>query len=163
MFFHLDFYEPTDLVEIIKRSSSVLGIRIDDEGALEVAKRSRGTPRVANRLLRRVRDWTDVKADGTITKEITEKALNNQGIDTMGLDIIDRKVIKSIMDFYKGGPVGIESLAATLNEEVDTIVDVVEPFLLKIGFLKRTPRGRELTDIAYGHMGHSVKRQKELL
>jgi Holliday junction DNA helicase RuvB len=163
MFFHLDFYEPTDLVEIIKRSSSVLGIRIDDEGALETAKRSRGTPRVANRLLRRVRDWTDVKADGTITKEITEKALDNQGIDTAGLDTIDRKVIRSIMDFYKGGPVGIESLAATLNEEVDTIVDVVEPFLLKIGFLKRTPRGRELTDLAYGHMGHPVKRQKELL
>ena len=163
MFYHLDFYEPRELVEIIKRSASLLGIPIDEEGALEVAKRARGTPRVANRLLRRVRDWTDIKADGTISKEIAEKALNNQGIDTVGLDTIDRKVIKSIMDFYKGGPVGIEALAATLNEEVDTIADVVEPFLLKIGFLKRTPRGRELTELAYEHMGYPVKRQKELL
>ncbi len=165
MFYHLDFYEPKELVNIIKRSASLLGIPIDDKGALEVAKRARGTPRVANRLLRRVRDWTDVKADGTISKETAEEALNNQGIDTVGLDTIDRKVIKSIMDFYKGGPVGIESLAATLNEEVDTIADVVEPFLLKIGFLKRTPRGRELTELAYEHMGGSVKRphQREFL
>jgi len=157
MFYHLDFYEPDELVSIIKRSASILGIPIDEEGAFEVAKRARGTPRIANRLLRRVRDWTDVKADGTISKDIAQKALNNQGIDTLGLDTIDRKVIKSIMDFYKGGPVGIESLAATLNEETDTIVDVVEPFLLKIGFLKRTPRGRELTDLAYEHMGVPVK------
>ena len=153
MFYHLDFYEPKELVGIIKRSASLLGIPIDEEGALEVAKRSRGTPRVANRLLRRVRDWTDIKADGTISKETAEKALNSQGIDTVGLDTIDRKVIKSIMDFYNGGPVGIESLAATLNEEVDTIADVVEPFLLKIGFLKRTSRGRELSELAYEHMG----------
>lgn len=163
MFYHMDFYEPLELVSIIKRSASILGIHIDDKGALEVAKRSRGTPRVANRLLRRVRDWTEVKADGTISKEIAEKALNNQGIDTMGLDQIDRKVITSMMDFYKGGPVGIESLAATLNEEEDTIVDVVEPFLLKIGFLKRTPRGRELTDLAYEHMGAPRKQaQKQI-
>ncbi len=164
MFYHLDFYDPQELVRIIKRSASLLGIPIDDEGALEVAKRSRGTPRVANRLLRRVRDWTDVKADGTISKEIAEKALNVQGIDRVGLDAIDRKVIKSIADFYNGGPVGIDSLAATLNEEVDTIVDVVEPFLLKIGFLKRTPRGRELTELAYRHLGTSTKgsRRKEL-
>ncbi|MDD5679764.1 MAG: Holliday junction branch migration DNA helicase RuvB [Candidatus Omnitrophica bacterium] len=152
MFYHLDFYEPAELVDIIKRSATILSIHIDEEGAFEVAKRARGTPRVANRLLRRVRDWTDVKADGTISKDIAQKALDNQGIDTLGLDAIDRKVIKSIMDFYKGGPVGIESLAATLNEEVDTIVDIVEPFLLKIGFLKRTPRGRELTELAYEHM-----------
>jgi len=165
MFYHLDFYEPQDLVKIIKRSASLLGIQIDDEEAFECAKRARGTPRVANRLLRRVRDWTDVKADGTISKGIAEKALDAQGIDTVGLDAIDRKVIKSIMDFYGGGPVGIESLAATLNEEVDTIVDVVEPFLLKIGFLKRTPRGRELTELAYQHMGKPAKgaRQKEFL
>lgn len=165
MFYHLDFYEPEDLVKIIKRSASVLGIHIDGEGALEVAKRARGTPRVANRLLRRVRDWTDVKADGTITKDITEEALNAQGIDTIGLDTVDRKVIKSIVDFYNGGPVGIESLAATLNEEIDTIVDVVEPFLLKIGFLKRTPRGREVTELAYKHMGflrNSKTTQKEM-
>jgi Holliday junction DNA helicase RuvB len=153
MFYHLDFYEPEELVKILKRSASVLGIHIDDKGALEVAKRARGTPRVANRLLRRVRDWSDIKADGTISKTIAEKALDTQGIDTIGLDNIDRKVIKSIIDFYSGGPVGIESLAATLNEEVDTIADVVEPFLLKIGFLKRTPRGREITELAYQHMG----------
>ncbi|MBN1871901.1 MAG: Holliday junction branch migration DNA helicase RuvB [Candidatus Omnitrophica bacterium] len=157
MFFHLDFYEPEELVEIIKRSASVLGIHIDEEGALEVAKRARGTPRIANRLLRRVRDWSEVKADGKINKDTTEKALNSQGIDSVGLDAIDRKVIQSIMDFYNGGPVGIESLAATLNEEVDTIVDVVEPFLLKIGLLKRTPRGRELTPLAYEHMRISQK------
>ncbi|MBU4376798.1 MAG: Holliday junction branch migration DNA helicase RuvB [Candidatus Omnitrophica bacterium] len=165
MFYHMDFYEPGELVNIIKRSASILGIHIDSDGALEVAKRARGTPRIANRLLRRVRDWTEVKADGTIIKMIAEKALNDQGIDTLGLDSVDRKVIKSIMDFYKGGPVGIESLAATLNEEEDTIVDVVEPFLLKIGFLKRTSRGRELTGLAYEHMGVSVKRspQKEFL
>jgi Holliday junction DNA helicase RuvB len=163
MFYHLNFYEPSELEEVIKRSASILGIHIDDKGALEVAKRARGTPRVANRLLRRVRDWTDVKADGTISNHIAEKALNSHGIDSVGLDTIDRKVIKSIMDFYKGGPVGIDSLAATLNEEVDTIVDVVEPFLLKIGFLKRTPRGRELTDLAYEHMGVSARssHQKE--
>lgn len=157
MFYHLDFYEPEDLVEIIRRSAAVLGICIDDEGALVAAKRARGTPRVANRLLRRIRDWADIKADGIISKETAEKALDSQGIDTMGLDTVDRKVIKAIMDFYSGGPVGIESLAATLNEEVDTIVDVVEPFLLKIGFLKRTSRGRELTELAYQHMGFSCK------
>ncbi|MBL7071361.1 MAG: Holliday junction branch migration DNA helicase RuvB [Candidatus Omnitrophica bacterium] len=160
MFYHLDFYEPQELVEIIKRSASLLGIQIDDGGALECAKRARGTPRVANRLLRRVRDWTDVKADGTISREIAEKALDSQGIDKVGLDTIDRKVIKSILDFYSGGPVGIESLAATLNEEVDTIADVVEPFLLKIGFLKRTPRGRELTALAREHMGQDTQRIK---
>jgi len=153
MFYHLDFYEPEEIVGIIRRSSSLLGIHIDSEGAMEVARRARGTPRVANRLLRRVRDWTEVKADGTISKEIARKALDGQGIDTVGLDTVDRKVIKSIMDFYNGGPVGIDSLAATLNEEVDTIADVVEPFLLKIGFIKRTPRGRELTKLAYEHMG----------
>ena len=161
MFYHLDFYEPVELVNIIKRSASLLGIPIDEGGSLEVAKRARGTPRVANRLLRRVRDWTDIKADGTISKGTAEKALNTQGIDTVGLDVIDRKVIKSIMDFYNGGPVGIESLAATLNEEADTIVDVVEPFLLKIGFLKRTPRGRELTELAYEHMGAPIRRSRQ--
>ena len=159
MFYHLDFYEPKELLSIIKRSASLLGIHIDDKGALEVAKRARGTPRVANRLLRRVRDWTEVKADGTISRDIAEHALNSQGIDTVGLDTIDRKVIKSIMDFYNGGPVGVESLAATLNEEVDTIVDVVEPFLLKIGFLKRTSRGRELTKLAREHMQRSLARK----
>jgi len=157
MFYHLEFYTPEELVDIITRSAQVLGINIDKPAAFEVARRSRGTPRVANRLLRRVRDWACVKANGAINNDITKSALDSHGIDSVGLDFIDRKVIKSIADFYKGGPVGIESLAATLNEEVDTIVDVVEPFLLKIGFLKRTPRGRELTDLAYDHIGASRK------
>ncbi len=152
MFYHLDFYDDGDLVNIIVRSADLLGISIDREGAGEIARRSRGTPRIANRLLRRVRDWTDVKADGSITAAIAREALNAQGIDTAGLDHIDRKVIASILDFYKGGPVGIESIAATLNEEVDTIQDVVEPFLLKIGFLRRTPRGREITERAKSHI-----------
>jgi len=148
---HMDFYSPQDLVKIIKRSAKILNIVIEETAALEIANRSRGTPRVANRLLRRVRDYAQVKADGNITKEVANLALESQGIDKMGLDNIDRKVLKAIIDFYKGGPVGVESLAATLNEEVDTIIDVVEPFLLKIGFLNRTPRGRQATELAYKH------------
>jgi Holliday junction DNA helicase RuvB len=148
---HLDFYKPEDLVKIIKRSAKILNITIDDKAAVEIAGRSRGTPRVANRLLRRVRDYAEVKRDGNVTQNVAQAALEAQGIDEMGLDNVDRKVLKAIIDFYKGGPVGVESLAATLNEEADTIVDVVEPFLLKIGFLNRTPRGRQATDSAYRH------------
>ena len=151
MFHHLDFYEPEDLIKIIKRSGKILNIFIEDEGALEIAKRSRGTPRVANRLLRRVRDYAQVKKDGKITKEISDKALSLQGVDKQGLDNIDRKILKVIIEIYKGGPVGIEALSATLNEEKDIISDIVEPFLLKIGMIKRTPRGRVATDKAYAH------------
>ncbi len=155
IFYHLDFYEVEDLVRIITRSAKLLNIPIDKNAAEEIGKRSRGSPRVANRLLRRVRDWVQVKRDGKITIEAAEEALKSHGIDKMGLDNVDRKVITIMRESFNGGPVGIESIAATLNEEQDTIVDVVEPFLLKIGFLKRTPRGRELTKSAYEHMGFS--------
>lgn len=161
---HLDFYRVEDVVRIIKRSAKILNINIDDKADVEIASRSRGTPRVANRLLRRVRDYAQVKADGQVTQEVAGAALESQGIDKMGLDNVDRKVLRAIIDFYKGGPVGIESLAATLNEEADTIIDVAEPFLLKIGFLNRTPRGRTATDLAYRHFGLVVEKeaQKEI-
>ncbi len=153
IFHHLDFYETDDLVKILTRSAKILNIPVEKSGIEEIARRSRGSPRVTNRLLRRVRDWTQVKKDGRITLEAVEEALKSHGIDKMGLDNVDRKVLNVIYESFKGGPVGIESIAATLNEEPDTIVDIVEPFLLKIGFLKRTPRGRELTKSAYEHMG----------
>lgn len=151
IFHHLDFYADDEILDIVKRSSKVLNVSIDEPGALEIARRSRGTPRVANRLLNRVRDYAQVKADGKITKDIAERALAMQGIDAAGLDSLDRKVLKAIIEYYDGGPVGVESLAASLNEEIDTLVDIVEPFLLKIGFLKRTSRGREATRLAYEH------------
>ena len=164
MFYHLDFYEAEDLVKIIERSAELLNIPLEKEAALEIAKRSRGTPRVANRLLRRVRDYSQVKGDRVVDKESALSGLESQRIDSAGLDDIDRRVMKAVIDFYDGGPVGIESLAATLNEESDTIVDVVEPFLLKIGFIKRTPRGREVTRLAYEHLKIPYKKeaQKEL-
>lgn len=153
IFHHLDFYEPEDLVRIITRSAKILNISIDKDASEEIARRSRGSPRVANRLLRRVRDWAQVKHDGRVTLEASFEALKSHGIDKMGLDNVDRKVVNVIYESFGGGPVGVESIAATLNEETDTIADIVEPFLLKIGFLKRTPRGRELTKLAYEHMG----------
>jgi len=162
MFYHLDFYNSEDIIRILERSAEILNIPLDKEGSHEVAQRSRGTPRVANRLLRRVRDYAQVKADGRLTKEIAHCALEAQGVDKVGLDNIDRKVLKAIVDYYNGGPVGIESLAATLNEESDTIVDIVEPFLLKIGYIKRTPRGREVTELGYKHLNKTYKGQKEL-
>ncbi len=164
MFHHLDFYSPDELVLIVKRSAKILNVELEKDSALEIARRARGTPRVANRLLRRVRDYAQVKGDGKIGRETVDKALAMQGIDDKGLDAVDRKVMKAILESYNGGPVGIESLAATLNEEPDTIADVVEPFLLKIGFLKRTPRGREATKLAYEHFSMLYKKdiQKEL-
>lgn len=155
IFHHLDFYDTTDLIKVIMRSAKILDIPVEKEAAEEIARRSRGSPRVANRLLRRVRDWVQVKRDGKITVDAAHEALKSHNIDRMGLDNIDRKVIRIMHESFGGGPVGIESIAASLNEEVDTIVDIVEPFLLKIGFLKRTPRGRELTKLAYEHMGFS--------
>ena len=164
MLYHLDFYTEEDLVKILDRSAKLLGVSLDKESGHEIARRSRGTPRVANRLLRRVRDYSEVKGDSKIDKKIAMDALSSHRIDAAGLDDIDRKVLKALIDFYDGGPAGIESLAATLNEESDTIVDVVEPFLLKIGFIKRTPRGREVTKRAYEHLGIAFKKesQKEL-
>lgn len=164
LFHHLNFYETEEVVKIITRSGKILSLSIDTGGIEEIARRSRGTPRVANRLLRRVRDYAEVKEKGKITKEVSEKALAALGVDENGLDDVDRRVLRAILDFYDGGPVGIESLSATLNEEMDTIVDVVEPYLLKIGYLKRTPRGREATRLAYEHLQRSYPKehQKEL-
>ena len=138
MVYHLEFYQPEELVEIINRSSKILGITLEPDAARTIAERARGTPRVANRLLRRVRDYAQVKASGKISKEVAEAALSAQGVDGFGLDSLDRKVLKTIIEFYSGGPVGIEALAAALNEEPDTIVDAVEPYLLPAGLLKRT-------------------------
>ncbi len=153
---HFEFYKEHDLSSILKRSADLLGIKIDNDGALEIARRARGTPRVANRLLKRVRDYAQVKAKGEITSAIADEALKTLGIDILGLDEVDRRVLKTIITTYQGGPVGIETLAATLNEEPDTIVDTIEPYLLKAGFLKRTSRGREATKLAYQHLHLSV-------
>jgi Holliday junction DNA helicase RuvB len=162
MVFHMEFYSPEELKTIILRSADLLEIGIDDKSAYEIASRSRGTPRIANRLLRRVRDWVDVKADGRITKKAAEDALAMHGIDEKGLDRIDRRLLEIIYSAYKGGPAGIEAIASSLNEETDTIEDVVEPYLLKIGFIKRTPRGRELTDEAYRYLGKRSGTNKDL-
>ena len=150
---HLNFYETRDVVQILERSARLLGMEIDAEGAMAIADRARGTPRVANRLLRRVRDYSQVKGDGRVGKRVAEQALNAQGIDALGLDEVDRRVLDVILRHYNGGPVGIEALAATLNEELDTLVDVVEPYLLKAGLIRRTPRGREATMTAKEHLG----------
>jgi Holliday junction DNA helicase RuvB len=153
--FHLDFYEPEDLMTIILRSANILSIGVEEGAAKELATRSRGTPRIANRLLRRVRDYAQVKAHPKITVQTVQKALEGHAIDGAGLDALDRKVLRTLIEAYDGGPAGIESLAATLNEEVDTLADVVEPFLLKNGYLKRTSRGREATMLAYQHLNFS--------
>lgn len=163
IFYHLDFYNLDDLAKIIKHSAKTLGIAIDSDAASEIAGRSRGTPRVANRLLRRIRDYAQVKNINKINIEISTKSLDELGIDKAGLDQIDRKTLQTIIETYDGGPVGVESLAATLNEEVDTIVDTIEPFLLKAGYLKRTFRGRLATKLAFEHFGiKSKERQEEL-
>ena len=150
---HFDFYAEEDLVSIVRRSAYILQTEIDEQSAHEIARRSRGTPRVANRLLRRVRDYALVRADGNITLDVAREALKLEGIDGLGLDRLDRAVLNIIKDVYEGGPVGIEALAATINEESDTLVDVVEPYLLKIGFLARTPAGRRITRKAYEYLG----------
>ncbi len=154
---HLNFYETDDIVRILERSAGLLGVPMDRAGAEEIARRARGTPRVANRLLRRVRDYAQVKGDGRVTKEAADAALRAQGIDALGLDEVDRRMLKVIFLQYNGGPVGLEALAATLNEEVDTLEDVVEPYLLKAGLLRRTPRGREATAAAKEHLGYQPK------
>jgi len=153
IFFHLEFYSPEELGEIILRSAQKLNVPIDAQAAGTIARRSRGTPRIANRLLRRARDFAQVKTPGgKITEEVASESMQTIGIDANGLDDIDRKLLQVLHRHYNGGPVGVQTLAATLNEEVDTLVDVIEPYLLKIGFLKRTPRGRELTDISVRHI-----------
>ena len=149
----LEFYHQDDLIQIVKRSAKILGVKLDDEGAIEIAKRSRGTPRITNRLLRRVRDYAEVKSDGHISGDIAERALNMLDVDVEGFDMMDRKLLLAIMQKFDGGPVGVESLAAAIGEERGTIEDVLEPFLIQQGFLMRTPRGRTATQQAYRHFG----------
>ena len=149
----LELYSEKDLKTIVTRSSEILEIKIDPDAALEIAKRSRGTPRIANRLLKRVRDYALVLGDGNITLDIAKVALTKLEIDDLGLDGTDKKILETIIFKYTGGPVGVETLAATVNEEVETIEDVYEPYLMQIGFLARTPRGRTATPLAYEHLG----------
>ncbi|NLY42712.1 MAG: Holliday junction branch migration DNA helicase RuvB [Clostridiaceae bacterium] len=149
----LEMYTHKELKDIVMRSASLLNIAIDLEGAEEIAKRSRGTPRIANRLLKRVRDFAQVKADGIITREVADYALNALEIDHIGLDRIDRRMIMTIIEKFGGGPVGLDTLAASIGEESDTIEDVYEPYLLQLGFINRTPRGRVITKAAYEHFG----------
>ena len=149
----LEFYEVKDLKIIVNRSARILGIPIDEDGALEIAKRSRGTPRISNRLLRRVRDYAEVRADGRITREVADHALRMLEVDEKGFDGMDRKILSTIIEKYDGGPVGIETLAAAVSEERDTLEDVYEPYLIQLGFLHKTPRGRLATRLAYEHLG----------
>lgn len=149
----LELYTPDELATIVKRSASLLGVEITDEGAYELASRSRGTPRIANRLLKRVRDYAQVKGDGKITLDMAKKSLSALEIDELGLDNTDRRMLETIIKFYDGGPVGLETLSATIGEESITIEDVYEPYLMQIGFLNRTPRGRCVTRLAYEHLG----------
>lgn len=158
----LELYSPEELKMIVERSASILGVKIEPDGAYEIASRSRGTPRIANRLLRRVRDFAQVRANGVITKKIADEALLSLEVDKMGLDALDRRMLRSIIEFYGGGPVGLETLAATINEEAITLEDVYEPFLLQKGFLTRTPRGRCVTKKAYEHLGIAYIGQQEL-
>ena len=149
----LELYSPAELVRIVTRSAEILGIEITEDGASEIAMRSRGTPRIANRLLKRVRDFAQVRGNGVITAGIADKALTMLEIDKLGLDNVDRRMLEAIIRFYGGGPVGLETLAATVGEEAITLEDVCEPYLIQIGFLTRTPRGRCATKLAYEHLG----------
>ena len=149
----LELYTKEELMKIILRSAAILGVAIENSGAQEIASRSRGTPRIANRMLRRVRDFAQVKGNGVITKEIADTALSNMEVDKLGLDSLDRRMLRTIIEYYNGGPVGLETLAATINEESVTLEDVYEPYLLQIGMLTRTPRGRCVTQKAYEHLG----------
>jgi Holliday junction DNA helicase RuvB len=160
MLYHLDFYGVEELTEILSRSAQLLKLGCQD-GTLElIAARSRGTPRIANRLLKRVRDYAQVKGSGVLSPEIVENALKMEQIDALGLDPLDRAFLKALVNTYEGGPAGIEAIAATLGEERDTLEDVVEPYLLQIGFLRRTKRGREITPHARDHLGLQPRRNK---
>jgi Holliday junction DNA helicase RuvB len=153
----LDFYDSTAIAKILKRSAAILGVREQSEGILEIAARARGTPRIANRLLRRVRDYAQVKSDGTITKQVTDEALQMLEVDRLGLDKMDTMLLVTLIDKFAGGPVGVETLAAAIGEEKDTIEDVYEPFLIQAGLVQRTPRGRMATPRAYDHFGRKQK------
>ena len=152
----LEFYSVSELCQIILHSARILDVSIEKAGAMELAKRSRGTPRIANRILKRVRDFAQVVGDGIINKELADKALTALEVDYLGLDQIDRRMLRAVIEYYNGGPVGLETLAATINEESVTLEDVYEPYLLQIGFLTRTPRGRCVTPKAYQHLGLSI-------
>ena len=158
----LELYSPEELRRIVARSAGILNVPIEPDGAYEIASRSRGTPRIANRLLRRVRDYAQVMADGVITSEAADEALSKLEVDKLGLDALDRRMLRSIIEFYNGGPVGLETLAATINEESVTLEDVYEPYLLQNGFLTRTPRGRCVTRKAYEHLGIEFLGQQKL-
>lgn len=153
LFFHLEFYSPEELEQIILRSARILAAQLEPSAAIEIARRARGTPRIANRLLRRVRDFAEVRADGVINTAATQDALKLEGVDGLGLDDLDRNFLATIIRMYQGGPVGVEAISATLNEEVDTLVDMVEPFLLQQGFISRTKTGRKANAGAYKHLG----------
>ena len=158
-----DYYEKEDLYEIIKRSAEILDVQIDKEGALELASRSRGTPRIANRILRRTRDYADIKASGKITSDVAKKSLNTLGIDKFGLDSMDRTILETLIDKFNGGPVGLNSLAVAVSEDVSTIEDVYEPFLIKEGFIQRTNRGRIAQEKSYSHLGKTITKKQQRL
>ena len=149
----LELYTPEELARIVSRSAGILEVPIEGDGAMEIARRSRGTPRIANRMLRRVRDFAQVRAGGVITRNVADEALSALEVDHLGLDAVDRRMLTSIIENYRGGPVGLETLAATINEEAVTLEDVYEPYLMQLGFLTRTPRGRCVTAKAYDHLG----------
>jgi Holliday junction DNA helicase RuvB len=153
MVYHMEYYSDDELTSVVRRSAGILGVEADEEGSAEIARRSRGTPRVANRLLRRVRDFAQVEGDGRLNQEIAEAALNMEGVDAMGLDRLDRLYLTTLAHQYRGGPAGIAAIAATVNEETQTLEDVVEPFLLKLGFIIRTPGGRRVTAEGSVHAG----------
>jgi Holliday junction DNA helicase RuvB len=149
----LDFYSVEELIRVVKRSATILKVPIDEGGAEEIAKRSRGTPRISNRLLKRVRDFAEIRGQGKIDRGIADEALHLEGVDETGLTSLDRRFLETVIRYYKGGPVGLEAIAATLQEESDTLVDMIEPFLLKIGFIARMQNGRKATELAYQHFG----------
>ncbi len=158
--YRLDFYDQPAIETILKRSASILGVEAEDGGLKEIACRARGTPRVANRLLKRVRDYAQVVTDSVVTKEVATEALSRLEVDPIGLDEVDHKVLSTIIDKFNGGPVGLDTIAASISEEADTIMDVYEPYLLQLGFLERTPRGRLATPLAYRHLGRSYNEKK---
>ena len=161
--YRLDFYDEESIAAIIRRNAALLKVPTEHDGAQEIARRSRGTPRVANRLLRRVRDYAQVRADGTVTADVAREALARLDVDDLGLDDVDHKVLRTIIEKYDGGPVGIETIAASISEEADTIMDVYEPYLMQVGFLQRTPRGRVATRHAYAHLGLEAPRSAQAM
>ena len=159
--FRLEMYAPEELASIVRRSAGILNVQADEDGILEIARRSRGTPRIANRMLRRVRDYAQIRADGVITREVARQGMNMLDVDELGLDKLDRTMLSTMMDKFAGGPVGLETLSAMTGEDASTIEDVYEPYLRQLGFMMRTPRGRVCTPAAYEHMGRRPQTQQE--